>query len=151
MTNRAASTAKHILLGILFATISIVVVRTLMVSLYDMLSRPYDGVLAAGIAFNLILGALSVALYQTLFLLTTDRRLTVTATRYAAGFGTFVQISSVARRISADIVPGDWTAFVPTIAMATPWIVAAIIAHRRLVIVDWTGRPEENSAQAKGE
>lgn len=149
MESGTASKAKHIFLGVLFAVLSIVVVRALMAALYDMLSRPFDGVLAAGIAFNLVLGLLSVALYQTLFLLTTDRRLTITATRYAAGIGVFVQVSTVFRRIADGIVPGDLTAFVPTIAMVTPWIVAALIAHRWLV-VDWIRRPQKYSADTDG-
>ena len=134
-------TAKHIGLGVLFFTISIVGVRTAMVFLYELSSRPFAGSIASVITFNLILGALSVALYQTLFVLTTNRRIARSATTYGAGFGCFVQGATLIHRMSEGIIPAEFLYAVPAIAMLAPWIIAAVIARHRLLI-EWRHPPK---------
>lgn len=135
--------AKRFLLGLFFSTFSILAVRRIMDTLYTMLSRPFDESPAAGIAYYVVMGALSVALCQTLLVLTADRKLAVTATRCVAMIYALVLFLGLGTGIIVLLAKGASLSpalnYVPAIAITVPWVAAAIFAHRRLII-EWTPR-----------
>ena len=141
---------KRFLLALFFSFGSIVVVQGVLGAFYAMLSRPFDGSLAAGIAYNIVLGALSLALCQFLLVLTADRRLASTATRWVAGFYFGVLSMGVGASVFSHLAEGTSLAhamdYLPATANAIPWIVAALFAHKRMVF-DWTQPQQDESTR----
>lgn len=131
---------KRIALGILFSAGSFYVVQTVMGRLYSLLGRPFDGSLVVGAIYNLVQGTLGVALCQTLLVLTADRQLAGTATRYATGLYLFIFVGGFIWASAAGQLSAGWpTVIVSTSTLAAPWILAAVFARRRLII-EWRGR-----------
>ena len=135
------ATAKRILLGVFFTAMSFALVQTVMAQIYGTLDQPFQGSAMAGVVYGLIHGTLSVALCQTLLVLTADRQLAATATRYAVGIYLSIIVAVLIVSFLFGAVAENWQSIWLTIVPTIPWLVAAAFARRRLVI-EWSTRQD---------